>query len=1013
MTPVIQYQPYLLLAIELDAEWSKKRSFDNKAMDANIDPLQSVQNSFGAVCGAYKEGMDKITADYHEAINEEYKNSHSFLYRPLFCLPSGHADCMAFVLVDDFDAVHHIAANARAIEEVTLAYCPTVDSLGLQRFNFVVDVEEHFSNPCRPLNFLTSLKLDGVCSLEYGLLFKRAVFRAIVSKVDTCLSWFKRDNAGSAFEVDKDDFVISLLSLQGQEEIGIIYSGQNASLAAAIGSAARSLRFIDLFPEHGDDPQTAFLKDLLFCETKERSPGQNNYRPGDLHLELFRSREGSKTAQSAVPEIPIFRWSKSILGFRFPDGERLPLQGAVSLEVQFQLAAGYRADLTRFAHEPRSLIPIPDNWTLAEIGECDVRYGVGSIRRLISLGDAFKILLDNVSDIVRLNMENRHPGIVGMQSVFSVPIPNEGPIFPSVFAEESPLDQLLFKIGGLASQGHPISEDLSLSALQTIPRTYGLPRALRRSIECLFQNFIIAVTNPNLYDLVIDLYDAFNTLHRVLTKLLPATLTEENTNNSHSRLIGPQRVRALARFATSLKNAVDKRLDLAYPDGTVRKMSVQFPGNFAQILFASDAPLKAGLGILKYHLPSEGVEIKSTESVPLRLSPLHTVGVVADTTLDPGIQVNDLAWESLATKTRQPSARLTFLQLDLDHLFNAGSYYDYMHEAFHLVYDELLSRRNHPIGAEIAKMLSFEPNVTRERIEETFVHTACFLYFAPSKAITLLHYLVGKYALDIRSLGSTRRQTLRLFAERLLRMMIPAWLVDSGAHNDFQGNGQQEYTLEKFSCFFRAQLDSIFVLFPETSTFHSEEDKQTVRDAFMEHAHLFWEHCRLDFYLSGIWRISCEIYKKLCNDHHGFRQGERQCAAADVSKSDEGWALCRLDSEAYIDSVTGTALLLGRYLTRHGIASADSLYPRQQLDRNAKRDIVFTKGRFYGDFLISRGSAQRFAINPNARGLRLRNQIAMMETFWDFSSHFRARRVMDLLVRCNLTSHNELEEAVL
>lgn len=50
---------------------------------------------------------------------------------------------------------------------------------------------------------------------------------------------------------------------------------------------------------------------------------------------------------------------------------------------------------------------------------------------------------------------------------------------------------------------------------------------LHKTIECLFQDFNILIANYMTFDNVIDLYDAFATLHVTLTEHLPKVRSDE------------------------------------------------------------------------------------------------------------------------------------------------------------------------------------------------------------------------------------------------------------------------------------------------------------------------------------------------------------------------------------------------------------------------------------------------------------------------------------------------------
>lgn len=986
MTPVFSNQPYLLLAVELDAEWSRKRAYE---LPQNDHPLSGTFKKIDAVCAKYRNGIENVLRQFRHSTGDEVGSGlERHLFKPLYFLPSGHADCLALILVDDYDAVHHVAAHSRTIEDLTLAFCPAMDSLGLEGVKFLVEPHQMWERE-HPVLTLTKFKIDGLCTLDYGLLFKRAIFRAIALRCQEAL--IALDDAskasGTVSAGDLKSVTVTILCLQGQEEIGLLISSTNPSVNFGLASAVRTLCVRDILKDESDR-KTHLLRTLLEASPANVPKGRNGYRHGDLHRFLFQ-KECAPNADSV--RSPVFRWSRSLLSFGLAGGETLAphpaITGKVAVDIDFQLAPGLDAALGDCMEFRQPTAEIPVGWHLGEVGTSDHRLSLAGQRQLVNAIDAVRHICDCVSSTVRHNREKRTSGLVGMLSTFLIPIPTRPPFISNEKVEESPLDKLLPKMGAKVISEQASVEGLDLALLKNVPKSYGLPRALRRSLEALFQNFVTAIFNPNLFDLVADLVDAFSTLHQVLTVSLPSALRDSSGN---SLQIDEVRVLGLARYATALKNAVERRLDLAYPDATVRNMSVQFPGSFAQILFAADAPLKACLGILKYHVKHK----KDKDSInPDSLLPLFRVGVVTEPTLAPGIRCDDMVL-NLTGPAESVSAvpRLAFLQMDVDHLFHVGSYFDYAHEAFHLVFDELFLKSPSTPEAEVfGKLLAYEDSSsTRERLEETWVHIACFLFFAPDKPRELLYYLIGKYCQDMRSGGPELPKTVRFFAEQVSRLTVAAALVEHQLDKD--ETTLNDSIFQKSFEMLEESLDFFIRLLPEASELNDSKLKQAIR----EQLKVYWRECHLDAYLTPMWKTAkINFYDRLCNDLTGFSKEHRSRNMDSLDCLANGWAITRHAEDGYMDSVAGTAILLGSYLTRFKLCANSR--QRLHLDRDELGNVFFAENVDYSTFLIDRGSSQRFVCEPKDRADRLRHQIGLLESFWDFSSHFRARRILALL----------------
>src|SRR5262249_31448302 len=109
---------------------------------------------------------------------------------------------------------------------------------------------------------------------------------------------------------------------------------------------------------------------------------------------------------------------------------------------------------------------------------------------------------------------------------------------------------------------------------------------------------------------VLDLYDAFATVHRMLTEYLPDARFRElgidSTAVSEKRTwitpLNDSRIQQLAEVVEALHNALTHRLSKAYPESQVKDMAIDFRGRLNQVLVASDAPLMCGLGLLRKYI---------------------------------------------------------------------------------------------------------------------------------------------------------------------------------------------------------------------------------------------------------------------------------------------------------------------------------------------------------------------------------------------------------------------------
>lgn len=994
MTPVLRNLPYLFLTMELDAEWSRRGFLDAEdASNPSFNPFEHTKKC----CEEYRGDIQNVASDYAKASGTEIGEPLAgYLYTPKLYLPEGHADCLAAVLVDDYDAVLQLATRCRTVESMSIGFCPCLDSLNLTNLSFLVSphqlwessrFEDSFN---QPVLTLTKFKLDGACSLEYGLLFKRAILRAVANKCADALQALQ--DLAEAPYFSKEDVAtakVAFVSLQGQEEIGLFIVSDNATINMAVSSAIRTLTFHEIFRDLSD-ASVLMLYELLQRSPRPEELAKNGYTHGDLHRQILNN---PGAADLASTDIPIFRWSKTTLAF-CPDfgndGRQTcgaSLKGYVGLDLDFQLAPGFNHIPEKYASPAFHTVDLPNDWHLAQVGPSDCRDSVRTDRKLIAAHVSILHVAACIQDTIEKSKEGATSGIGGIRITFLVPVPSTRPLDTNGSKSTSPLGIELPK--AVLRMARATDGGLGIEKLRTIPPLYGLPRPLLRSIETIVQKYLDALRNPNLFDLVADMTDAVVTLHKVLTVSLPSAL--KRADGSYS-LIDEYKALRLSTYAAALQSAIERRLESAYPASAVRSNSVQFPGSFAQILFAADAPVKVGLGILKYHIRHYGRG--GPDPIGGKLAALDGLGVITEPTLEPGIRTSDLVLGLKPAAAGGSTPRLSFINMDLDHLFHVGSYFDYAHEAFHLIFDELCRKTRDPQAQAAMRKLNHEDSNTRERIEETWVHIACFLFFAPNNPKSLLYYLIGKFALDVRSGGPDTAEALRNFAEQTSRLILATAVAEAAMKT--QSDHAACPTFETVSALLKECIETMVLFSPEVCSLemmHSEYFKSAIE----EHFTIFWEEALLSIYLKPLWHIAINGFAVPLQDAmFGISANDRASFASDVASMRHGWALSRLSSgDRYLDSVAATAIFLGDYVTRFGDYFDHSV--DLHLRRSREGRPTFEKARKSAVFLFDRGAAQRFCFTPAARAQRILHQIAILESFSDLASHFRARRVQAIL----------------
>ena len=202
----ISYHPHFALLLNLDTEWTQRRG---KGIE---EPFLDVTARIKRLCAEYVSDLTRndvtkkpLTGTQAFAQNT---NLPSYLYSPLFFVPWGPSDCQAIVLLDDFDAVHHLTSGlVTSIEEVSIGFCPIATSYSNNRTaEHLIDIHSIFDTDAQegsnqqgsyqpndtpstytiqhhPLLAFTRFKFDALPSLGFNLLFQEALFAALPAAI--------------------------------------------------------------------------------------------------------------------------------------------------------------------------------------------------------------------------------------------------------------------------------------------------------------------------------------------------------------------------------------------------------------------------------------------------------------------------------------------------------------------------------------------------------------------------------------------------------------------------------------------------------------------------------------------------------------------------------------------------------------------------------------------------------------------------------------------------------------
>lgn len=1022
----IRYHDYLAALIKIDAEWSQHRQAKGPT---NARSFFECQQAFTKTCHHYADGIQDNFGKFWDANHPgqprsgELEGPAPWLYQPMFFVPFGHADVLAVCLLDDFEPLPHLVHELKTtIEDLNLAFCPALDSLALNGVKPLCEFPDLFFGSPRPriaksvpvqspdyasqaqmpLAAFTQYKLDGLASMGQTLLLQQALLQVMGRRVHNVTEGIARDH-----KVDPDvqrlfpdprdveEVRVVLLDLQGPEEIGTFILCRNFSIAMACVESLRSITYGEVL----DADET--LKELL-----RRSQVWD--RVLQVYRHECRSPGPSGPATEALRDNHIFRWTHTMLGVSsrtfFEGAHDGRCSGFVEALTQFQTAPGHRdaveGRLERAARTKRAAFGGSANYRRFLVGTSDVLLVQGDLGTGLPLNataSVVEVMRNNLSTFgvvdPRPNSVQVHPDsgrdVIDMTTQLVVPIPTKA------FAPDD-VDKRRNLLGGSIGDRHfgallevlkhlqprlclpnPASGTklpenagrLSMERLVEGLRSSGVPVALRRLVQNLYQNFTIFIADPFLFDSVLDLYDALATYHAVIADHLPDLRARELGPGEHGfPLLDTCRLEQLADYAEALCDAMRHRLAKAYLESPVRDVAIDFHGGLNQLLLAADAPLKCGLGLVRRFA-------RATESH-------HTVGGLTRIAFMPGARCCHLA---LGTEDK---ANLAYLEVDVPHVLHAPSYIDYLHEAFHLVLDALLHTKKD--REDVVRML-LDPKTDRllaDRLSEVFAFLMCRLFVfgrgADEKAFVQAH--LAAFARSCVDASVEIMPSVVQTSELLLRLFLA---YDSWAETPFPARTPSLDVFERFLALASPILRDGQELWAGIKSLGGKYCWTLVQGAYRE----------LNEWTPWLRREAFDIYYAF------YRTLDGQPDPYDADLYQEiGAAIadgrplttCLLPHVAELDPLVLICRILQFHLGKITNAEGRAVYLRRK-SRTFEIDYSLPPGQQWHEFQIDRGMNAMFCPVPEARRRRLRNHIAMLKSFWNIAALVRSRRLHTVL----------------
>lgn len=1055
MVSEITYDPFLMLICSHDAEWSRQSQADGSCWFA---PFEQLMNEFSEACWTYRDNVNTNYRQFCAANGSKAKESlKSPYFDPVFYLPFGHADVLSLTLLDDFDPTHHLMGRTTtALEDISLGFCPSPISLGAQEGEPlfpnisslwpIFNIQDESQTP--PLLLFSKFKMDSLGSLGLALPCQIAIWKAMMTRIRSVVNALRRDfvsdapraEVGKVKTDDIDTIRCLFLDLQGSEEIGLLLFSQNLCVAASVLGGLLNLTYGDLFKEM---PK---LAEQMGKSRVHRQIAAFSRLKNKLETEV-----GELKVKDVICHNHVLRWTRSSVavipgkvvgdtGRLFCEGNRCG--GYVRANTKFRVAPGHLTPACEVAnatlgkdarHESRFEAPAGPYWEhligLYDASFAHLTKGLAHMNdNVVSISD----VIDNVeTTLKKLCLREAFPDgrtyrdVVDLETELLIPVPtlkdenyeyliggHVGKSHSSLLGKILPMvkERLCFFSGMEEVEKEQLSATckpggLDIEELREAQRRLGVPLSLRRIIECLYQDYAVLVSDPFTYDLVLDLYDVFVTLHAIIVHHLEEVPLGqfESTSREGRCLLDEGRVSCIAEIAESLHNALIHRTVRVFPDLPNRDMAVDLRGGLNQILLATDVAIKCGLGVLRRFAPP-----------PLLTTPQkrERVGCVMRIVKMPGARC------CIAQLGVEHKARLAFFDVDTPHVLHVASHANYLHEAFHLVFRAATS-----LDKDLREATSGLTQNTVDRLDEIFSLMLWKLLVFGTDTESFFFHSILSYSRDLSSVGINDRETCERFTEVLIRHFFAVYGMEEDSNDPrFWSLDYKTGVLENFKAAehrFLEVLKTAGPFFSEYRRLWEDDPQKRAQNTSVKHFTLVFQE--ISDCLPLLRRMALDIYRRamdalLQSDDLSIVESMMSKIDADFDMGlEQGrpliWSKYKRPSgvplpktlfesdrnlgEGGLDALPFICRMLYKYIQTIRFAVGKEIHLR----RGSDQAVVDYKTRTnWYKFQADTGAAALFCPVPSGRSKRLRKQIVIFKSLWDVASELRARRLLDILL---------------
>lgn len=800
----LKYHNYALLITHMDAERFSIEGVEESDKTVFDEPT----NIFKKRCKDYREHLKEIIDKFMEAIGLNYDiDFGAFMYNPCCFVAFGDNDNVSFVAVDEFDAAARLCSlEDLPIRQTCLAFCPELESLGLkegenqnifcelsdiyewedkarkkknhvrsetlgryfqEKFEEIdigeaVDPSPFFKE--RPLMAVTYFKLSGMAVLGSGLMMQEYVYKVMADRIKKTLKELskKANDLTDILPFGKDDvdsFRCMFLDPQGWSDVATLMFCRNYSVIASVVAALRFLTFEELYDESKKEVEGKKRGSDVSLEEAVRSFG--------IH-EAFADRVDNKAAAeellrknhvfcSAYTTLSLY--NKAFDEKETPKaGKPYHYNGVLMADTNLNVCSGHIIDARDEAEKREKAIEkfksptgkISDKYLWFVIGHNDIVYQqlageAFDTKRVVELSHLVRQIKSIWEDPP--DKDSGHQLSRDIQDICTdlrIPIP----VLPKLMQKVDESEHMELR-RTLYTLRKDLFEDenghFDLKTLSNKMNIIRVPSPLSSGIMYLYTDFANYLTDAFLFDSVLDLYDIFTALYRLLTEELPNSLEEklykhmckefgedkaggfkvrlfegdghkngeeedEDLRNARNEWQGVLKKRPelradldamclnflstddleeLVELIELMQNALSNRVQISFSAAERWNVTVDARGiGLDRITSAADAPLKCGLGMLRRVMNKKDIEAKEIETgKKLTEEEEDEINVVNRTKIGGASKItySARAFSKRLVIGGNQDIFLASVDLNIAHLARPRAFYIHLHETAHLI----------------------------------------------------------------------------------------------------------------------------------------------------------------------------------------------------------------------------------------------------------------------------------------------------------------------------------------